>query len=182
MYQMNHRIVANGTPHNSRFDNVALLAQRAGYSPKLFGYTDQAVDPRDTTGPDDPRLFSYEAVLRGFECLLPMGTPFTKWNEFLRENGVDVSINELDDIAIDRIIEMAWEDRTPFDAIKFQFGLAEADVKALMKKELKFSSYKLWRQRVENCKTKHAAKRAEGIDRFKCKLQRAISNNKISKR
>ena len=101
MYQMNHRIVANGTPHNSRFDNVALLAQRAGYSPKLFGYTDQAVDPRDTTGPDDPRLFSYEAVLHGFECLLPMGTPFTKWNEFLRENGVDVSINELDDIAIE---------------------------------------------------------------------------------
>jgi len=49
----------------------------------------------------------------------------------------------LDAIAIDRIIEMAWEDRTPFDAIEFQFGLKEADVKALMKKELKFSSYKL---------------------------------------
>jgi len=89
---------------------------------------------------------------------------------------------ELDDIAIDRIIEMAWEDRTPFDAIKFQFGLVEADVKALMKKELKFSSYKLWRIRVENCKTKHTAKRVDGIDRFKCNLQRAISNNKISKR
>ena len=88
----------------------------------------------------------------------------------------------LDDIAIDRIIEMAWEDRTPFDAIKFQFGLAEADVKALMKKELKFSSYKLWRKRVENCKTKHIAKRVDGIDRFNCNLQRAISNNKISKR
>lgn len=90
--------------------------------------------------------------------------------------------SDLDDIAIDRIIEMAWEDRTPFDAIKFQFGLSEADVKALMKKELKFSSYKLWRKRVENCKTKHTAKRNDGIDRFKCKLQRAISNNKISKR
>lgn len=89
---------------------------------------------------------------------------------------------ELDVVVIDRIIEMAWEDRTPFDAIKFQFGLAEADVKALMKKELRFSSYKLWRKRVENCKTKHLAKRLEGIDRFKCKLQRAISNNKISKR
>lgn len=88
----------------------------------------------------------------------------------------------LDDIAIDRIIEMAWEDRTPFDAIKFQFGLAEADVKALMKRELKFSSYKLWRKRVENCKTKHLAKRVTGIDRFKCNMQRAISNNKISKR
>lgn len=89
---------------------------------------------------------------------------------------------ELDDIAIDRIIEMAWEDRTPFDAIRFQFGLAEADVKVLMKKELKFSSYKLWRKRVENCKTKHIAKRVKGIDRFKCTMQRAISNNKISKR
>ncbi len=88
----------------------------------------------------------------------------------------------LNEVQIDRIIEMAWEDRTPFDAIKFQFGLAEADVKALMKKELKFSSYKLWRKRVENCKTKHAIKRADGIDRFKCNMQRNISNNKISKR
>lgn len=86
------------------------------------------------------------------------------------------------DIQKDRIIEMAWEDRTPFDAIKFQFGLNESDVKAFMKKELKFRSYKLWRERVENCKTKHIAKRVEGIDRFKCNLQRAISNNKISKR
>lgn len=92
------------------------------------------------------------------------------------------SIANLDEIAIDRIIEMAWEDRTPFDAIRFQFGLVEADVKVLMKKELKFSSYKLWRKRVENCKTKHLAKRVAGIDRFKCTMQRAISNNKISKR
>jgi uncharacterized protein (TIGR03643 family) len=83
---------------------------------------------------------------------------------------------------INRIIEMAWEDRTPFDAIFHQFGLKEADVKALMKKELKFSSYKLWRERVENCKTKHAKKRVDGIDRFKCNLQRTITNNKISKR
>ena len=102
---------------------------------------------------------------------------------FKRMNKKPIAVNPtLDDIAIDRIIEMAWEDRTPFDAIKFQFGLSEADVKALMKKELKFSSYKLWRARVENCKTKHASKRVEGIDRFKCKLQRAITNNKISKR
>ncbi|MES2811929.1 MAG: TIGR03643 family protein [Bacteroidota bacterium] len=89
---------------------------------------------------------------------------------------------ELSILAIDRIIEMAWEDRTPFEAIKFQFGLAEADVKVLMKKELKFSSYKLWRKRVENCNTKHTAKRIEEINRFKCKLQRNISNNKLSKR
>ena len=83
---------------------------------------------------------------------------------------------------VNRVIEMAWEDRTPFEAIRFQFGLAEADVKVLMKRELKFSSYKLWRTRVENCKTKHLSKRITDIDRFKCTRQRAISNNKISKR
>ncbi len=92
------------------------------------------------------------------------------------------SLKERSEIDLDRIIEMAWEDRTTFDAIQFQFNLSEADVKVLMKKELKFSSYKLWRIRVENCKTKHSAKRAIGIDRFKCNRQRAISNNKISKR
>ena len=82
----------------------------------------------------------------------------------------------------DRIIEMAWEDRTPFDAIQAQFGLVEADVKQLMKRELKFKSYVLWRERVENCQTKHLKKRATDIDRFKCNLQRTITNNKISKR
>lgn len=95
-----------------------------------------------------------------------------------------MSVNQkvLTQIEIDRIIEMAWEDRTPFDAITVQFGLSEAEVKALMKKELKFSSYVLWRKRVESCTTKHSAKRIDGINRFKCSLQRAISNNKISKR
>jgi uncharacterized protein (TIGR03643 family) len=86
------------------------------------------------------------------------------------------------DVDVDRIIEMAWEDRTPFDAIEFQFGLREADVKELMKKNLKLSSYKLWRKRVHNCNTKHVAKRSADISRFKCTLQRAISMNKISKR
>ncbi len=89
---------------------------------------------------------------------------------------------ELTEKDVHRIIEMAWEDRTPFEAIRFQFGLAEADVKVLMKKELKFNSYKLWRIRVENCKTKHLFKRLSDIDRFKCTRQRTISNNKISKR
>ena len=83
---------------------------------------------------------------------------------------------------IDRIIEMAWEDRTPFDAIFSQFGLREADVKTLMKKELKFSSYRLWRERVENCQTKHLHKRNSEIDRFKCNRQRLITINKISKK
>jgi uncharacterized protein (TIGR03643 family) len=82
----------------------------------------------------------------------------------------------------DRIIEMAWEDRTPFDAIYYQFNLTEDGVKALMKETLKFSSYTLWRSRVENCHTKHAKKRISGISRFKCSRQRAISSNKISKR
>jgi uncharacterized protein (TIGR03643 family) len=83
---------------------------------------------------------------------------------------------------INRIIEMSWEDRTPFDAIFMQFILREDQVKELMKKELKFSSYKLWRERVENCKTKHQKIRNQEINRFKCQLQRPISNNKISKR
>jgi uncharacterized protein (TIGR03643 family) len=86
------------------------------------------------------------------------------------------------DVDIDRVIEMAWEDRTPFDAIEFQFGLRESDVKELMKKNLKMSSYKLWRKRVHNCNTKHVAKRSGDISRFKCTMQRAISMNKISKR
>ena len=84
--------------------------------------------------------------------------------------------------SLDRIIEMAWEDRTPFEAIEYQFGYKEADVKRLMKAHLKFSSYKLWRKRVESCHTKHLAKRVKGMDRFKSRLQRNISQNKISKR
>ncbi len=83
---------------------------------------------------------------------------------------------------IDRIIEMAWEDRTPFDAIEYQFGLREDEVKALMKSQLKFSSYKLWRRRVETCSTKHAKTRLPEINRSKCTMQRDISFNKISKR
>ena len=90
--------------------------------------------------------------------------------------------NIFSEIEIDRIIEMAWEDRTSFDSIKFQFGLNESEVKALMKKHLKFSSYKLWRKRVENCKTKHRLKRLSSINRFKSKSQKLIANNKISKR
>ncbi len=86
------------------------------------------------------------------------------------------------ELNLDRIIEMAWEDRTPFEAIEFQFGYKEADVKRLMKKHLKLSSYTLWRKRVEGCQTKHLAKRVKGIDRFKSSLQRTISKNKISKR
>ena len=83
---------------------------------------------------------------------------------------------------IDRIIEMAWEDRTPFEAIFNQFNLNEKELIAIMRNNLKKSSFKLWRERVKGRKTKHSKLRENSIDRFKCKLQRNISNNKISKR
>tara|TARA_Y100000746_G_scaffold149716_1_gene128259 strand:- start:101 stop:439 length:339 start_codon:yes stop_codon:yes gene_type:complete len=83
---------------------------------------------------------------------------------------------------IDRIIEMAWEDRTTFDAIKQTFGLNESEVISLMRKHLKISSFKLWRKRVSGRKTKHEAKRNFLLGRFKCSRQRNINQNKISKR
>ena len=90
---------------------------------------------------------------------------------------------ELTLVQIDRVIEMAWEDRTPFEAIKYQFSLAEKDVIALMRKELKRSSFNLWRARVNSgVSQKHLFKRSTEIDRFKCTRQRSISGNKISKR
>jgi uncharacterized protein (TIGR03643 family) len=82
----------------------------------------------------------------------------------------------------DRIIEMAWEDRTPFEAIQAQFGLSEKEVISLMRKEMKRSSFEMWRKRMSGRGTKHLQKRVSGIDRFKCSLQRSISLNKISKR
>ena len=83
---------------------------------------------------------------------------------------------------IDRVIEMAWEDRTPFYAIEHQFGLTEADVIKLMKRELKLSSWKRWRKRVQGRATKQAALRVDGVTRFKSKAQRQITYNKISKK
>ena len=83
---------------------------------------------------------------------------------------------------IDRIIEMGWEDRTPFDAITMQFGLKEQEVITIMRNNMKPNSYKLWRKRVQGRKTKHLKKRDEAVGRFKCSRQRSISNNKLSKR
>ena len=85
-------------------------------------------------------------------------------------------------IELDRIIEMAWEDRTTFDSIKFQFGLKEQEVIELMRRELKPSSFRLWRARVQGRATKHQSKREFEKGRFKCSRQRSINNNKISKR
>ena len=82
---------------------------------------------------------------------------------------------------IDRIIEMAWEDRTPFEAIKTQFGFSEANVIVLLRRELKRSSFNLWRKRINSgISQKHAQKRNPDIARFKCSLQKTISSNKIS--
>ena len=84
---------------------------------------------------------------------------------------------------LDRIIEMAWEDRTPFEAIEFQFELPEKEVIKVMRGNLKESSFKRWRKRVNSgVSQKHLKKRVSGINRFKCSRQKAISGNKISKR
>lgn len=91
-------------------------------------------------------------------------------------------IYQLSEQDIDRIVEMAWEDRTPFDAIKAQFGVSESEVIALMRQEMKASSWKMWRERVQRRKTKHLALRSEEVDRFKCTRQKSVSMNKISKR
>lgn len=77
---------------------------------------------------------------------------------------------------------MAWEDRTPFEAITFQFVLSEQETIALMRSELKPSSFRLWRKRVQGKKTKHAKLRSEQVSRFKSTRQKNISGNKISKR
>jgi uncharacterized protein (TIGR03643 family) len=89
---------------------------------------------------------------------------------------------EFSDIEKDRIIEMAWEDRTTFDAILLQFSLKEQEVIDLMRTEMKASSFKMWRERVQGRKTKHEKLRDFQEGRFKCSRQRQINNNKISKR
>ena len=83
---------------------------------------------------------------------------------------------------INRVIEMAWEDRTPFGAIEFQFGVSEAEVIKIMRDQMKASSFRMWRERVQGRNTKHRAKRDPELDRFKCSRQRHITHNKISKR
>ena len=85
-------------------------------------------------------------------------------------------------IEIDRIIEMAWEDRTPFDAIRYQFGISEQETIELMRFHLKPQSFKRWRARVQGRKTKHLQLRDAEVKRFKCTRQKQITLNKISKR
>src|SRR5690606_994101 len=81
MYQMNHRVVANGTPLDARFDTLALAGRRAGYRPAAFGYTDQSIDPRLADGPDDPRLSTYNGTLPGFDNELDLPDDQGHWLE-----------------------------------------------------------------------------------------------------
>jgi len=73
---------------------------------------------------------------------------------------------------VSRVIEMAWEDRTPFEAIEASFGLKEPDVIELMRREMKLSSFKMWRERVAGRKTKHIARRGFRLGRHVCPTQR----------
>ncbi len=86
LYQMNHRVLRNGTPLDARHDNIAKALGRRGYRPTLFGYTDQAVDPRTTT-PDDPRLTTYEEVLPGFEAAVKLPEDNGAWFDWMQARG-----------------------------------------------------------------------------------------------
>lgn len=98
-----------------------------------------------------------------------------------QQNVTDVNKQAFTDADMDRIIQMAWEDRTPFEAIEFQFGLKEKDVIEFMRKNSLPSSFRMWRKRMKSRATKHAALRNANIKRFKCSQQRG-TGNKIAKR
>lgn len=103
-YQLTNRVVANGTPLDDRFDNVARAARRAGYAPALFGYTDVAVDPRTVVDPDDERLSTYEGVLPGFDEALGLRGAHEPWLAHLRALG---------HVVADVRDALATEDRRP---------------------------------------------------------------------
>ena len=92
-----------------------------------------------------------------------------------------INTTEFTEAQKDRIIEMAWEDRTPFEAIEFQFGLKEKDVIVFMRNNSKASSFKMWRKRMTSRSTKHEALQQDDVLRFKCSRQRS-TGNKIAKR
>ena len=98
-YLMNHRAVANGTPVDDRFTNVAREMRRAGYAPALFGYTDMAVDPRIVTRADDPRLRNWEGVCSGFDVALGLDEALAPWGRWLASLGYAVPA-EVGDIYI----------------------------------------------------------------------------------
>ena len=89
-YQMNNRVVTNGTPLPAGLDNIALVARRAGFNPTLFGYTDQGLDPSDATSDDDPRLDYYDGILPGFSVGLYLPESQAGWLHYLRAKGYKV--------------------------------------------------------------------------------------------
>ncbi len=90
--------------------------------------------------------------------------------------------NKFSDLETDRIIEMAWEDRTPFEAIELQFGINNAQVIVLMRQHMLPSSFRRWRKRTTGRATKHGIFRNKDVTRFKCSMQKTITGNKITKR
>lgn len=77
----------------------------------------------------------------------------------------------MDGADISRIVEMAWEDRTPFEAIEELYGLNESEVIKLMRREMKPSSFRMWRKRVSGRKTKHKQLRSPDVSRAYCPTQ-----------
>ncbi|NBU35547.1 MAG: TIGR03643 family protein [Bacteroidetes bacterium] len=90
-------------------------------------------------------------------------------------------MQELSEEVIDRIVEMAWEDRTSFDGIYRQFGVREAEVIAIMRREMHPNNFKKWRARVQGRHTKHENLRVDEVNRFHSRMQRIISGNRKSK-
>lgn len=75
---------------------------------------------------------------------------------------------------IDRMVQMGWEDRTPFEAIERQFGISHNDFIKLMRAQMKASSFRMWRKRMNGRKTKHEATRPADVKRFRCSRQRDV--------
>ena len=122
-------------------------------------------------------------------CNLKEPSAVTAWMAFLFIHHMSKIVKKynLSERDVDRIIEMAWEDRTSFDAIEAQFGMPESDTIILMRQQMKPSSWRMWRERVQGRATKHQEKRnfdegTRGNVRFKSSRQRSITHNKISKR
>ena len=100
-YQMTNRVVANGTPLDFGFDNIARAGIRAGYHPVMFGYTDQGADPRQIADPNDPRLSNWEGVLPGFEEVLCLDERHAPWLAWLGELGYEGDILTNPELALD---------------------------------------------------------------------------------
>jgi uncharacterized protein (TIGR03643 family) len=96
-------------------------------------------------------------------------TPSTTFSMTLTPNTPPSPLNEAD---LSRIVEMAWEDRTTFEAIEAQFGLNESAVVALMRRHMKPSSFRMWRKRMAGRETKHAALRGAQVQRHRAKHTR----------